>query len=157
MADSGRWFDDFTIGETFTTRGVTVTESSILDFALQYDPQRFHLDVEAAAASPYGGLIASGFHTMVLAFRMFTHLGLMDRSSIGSPGMDEIRWLAPVRPNDTLHTVVEVLETRASRSKPDRGIVVLGYTVRNQRDEPVMTFKINALALRDPDAREREA
>lgn len=154
MPDLVRWFDDFSVGETFTTRGVTVSEAAILGFALQYDPQRFHLDVEAARESPYGGLIASGFHTMVLAFRMFTHLGLMDHCSIGSPGMDEIRWLAPVRPGDTLHVVVEVLESRVSRSKPDRGIVLLDYAVRNQRDETVMTFKINALALRNPDAAE---
>jgi acyl dehydratase len=152
LSEAGRYFDDFHVGETFASRGVTLTEAAILDFALQYDPQRFHLDVEAARASPYGGLIASGFQTLALGFRMFLQLGMLDHSSIGSPGMDEVRWVAPVRPGDTLHTLAEILETRASSSKPDRGILVMDFRILNQRDETVMTFKTTAFVLRRPPA-----
>lgn len=148
MSEADRYFDDFHTGERFTSRGVTLTESAILDFALQYDPQRFHIDVEAARESPYGGLIASGFQTLALGFRMFLQLGMLDHSSIGSPGMDEMRWVAPVRPGDTLRTEGEVLEMRPSSSKPDRGIIVMGMRIVNQRDETVMTMKTTLFVLR---------
>jgi len=147
-----RYFDDFAVGEQFRSRGVTLSEAAILDFALTYDPQRFHLDVEAARETPYGGLIASGFQTLVLAFRMFLQLGEFDHASVGSPGMDELRWLAPVRPGDTLRTFAEILEKTPSRSKPDRGSMVLGFRVVTQRDETVMTFRTTVILLRRPPA-----
>jgi acyl dehydratase len=145
-----RYFDDFAVGEQFVSRGATISEAAILDFALKYDPQRFHLDVEAAKATPYGGLIASGFQTLVIAFRMFLQLGDFDHASVGSPGMDELRWLAPVRPGDTLRTFAEVLEKTPSRSKPDRGSMVVGFRVLTQRDETVMTFRTTVILLRRP-------
>ncbi len=135
-----RYFDDFALGERFTTRGVTVTESGIIDFALVYDPQPFHIDVEAARESNYGGLIASGFQTLALGFRMVMELGVFRASSMGSPGFDELRWLKPVRPGDTLHTELEVLEKTPSRSKPDRGILRVLYRIRNQKGDDVLTF-----------------
>jgi acyl dehydratase len=137
---SGRSFDDFEIGERFVSPGITVSEGQIMDFALVYDPQPFHIDKEAAARSPFGGLIASGFHTLALGFRAFYHLGLINESSMGSPGLDELRWLRPVRPGDTLHTEAVVKSKRASRSKPDRGIVHMDWQVKNQAGEVVMTF-----------------
>jgi acyl dehydratase len=143
-----RFFDDFTVGEQFLSRGVTLSEAAILDFALKYDPQRFHLDVEAARETPYGGLIASGFQTLVMAFRMFLQLGDFDHASVGSPGMDELRWLAPVRPGDTLRTFAEIVEKTPSRSKPDRGSMVLSFRVVTQRDETVMTFRTTVILLR---------
>ena len=108
-------------GQTFTTRGITITEGQIVDFGLTYDPQPFHIDREAAAQTPFGGLIASGFQTVALAFRMFYQENVINACAIGSPGMDELRWRLPVRPNDTLTTEAEVLSLKASRSKPDRG------------------------------------
>ena len=135
-----RYFDDFQIGEKFTSRGVTFTESDIIDFGLRYDPQPFHIDTEAAAKSVYGGLIASGFQTVALTFRMFLQEGLTTHCSMGSPGIDEVRWLAPVRPGDTLHMLAEVVENRPSISKPDRGIMRMKYIAYNQRDEPVLRF-----------------
>jgi acyl dehydratase len=117
-----RWLDDFQVGERFVSQGLTFTEANIIDFAFQYDPQPFHLDVAAAARSPYGGLIASGFQTVLVCFRLFIQTGIIIDSGIGSPGVDEIRWLAPVRPGDTLHSEVEVLEVRLSGSRPDREI-----------------------------------
>ena len=136
-----RWFEEFTVGETFETRGVTLTESQIVDFALTYDPQQMHVNAAAAAEGMFGGLIASGFQTLALSFRLFFDLGLVEKSNIVGPGMDEIRWLAPVKPGDTLKSVVEVLEARESRSKPDRGTVRFGFTALNQRGETVLTFQ----------------
>jgi acyl dehydratase len=135
-----RYFDDFAVGERFTTRGVTLTESMIIDFALTYDPQPFHMDVEAAKASNYGGLIASGFQTLALGFRTVIETGILRASSMGSPGFDELRWLRPVRPGDTLHTELEVVEKKPSTSKPDRGILRIVYRIKNQKDEEVLTF-----------------
>ena len=137
---SGRSFDDFEVGERFVSPGITVSEGQILDFALAYDPQPFHLDKEAAAVSPYGGLIASGFQTLALGFRAFYQTGVISHCSIGSPGLDELRWLKPVRPGDTLHAETVVKSKRASRSKPDRGIVYMDWEVKNQAGEVVMTF-----------------
>lgn len=137
---SGKYFDDFEIGERFVSPGITVSESQILDFALAYDPQPFHLDKEAAAESPYGGLIASGFQTLALAFRTFYHANVINECSIGSPGMDELRWLKPVRPGDTLRCENEVKSKRASQSKPDRGILHMDWAVKNQSGDVVMTF-----------------
>jgi acyl dehydratase len=138
MAD--RYFDDFAVGERFTTRGVTLTESMIIGFALTYDPQPFHIDVEAARESNYGGLIASGFQTLAIGFRMVLETGIFRASSMGSPGFDELRWLRPVRPGDTLHTELEVIEKKPSSSKPDRGILRVAYRIRNQKGEDVLTF-----------------
>ena len=149
MAD-GRFLDDFEVGEVFTTCGYTFTEGAIIDYALAYDPQPFHLDVVAAAQSPYGGLIASGFQTMAICFRLFAQRGLLSACSIGSPGMDEVRWFAPVRAQDTLHTEVEVLEVRPSSSKPDRGILRARYSGINQRGETVLSYICNHLLSRRP-------
>ncbi len=90
---SERFFDDFEVGARFVSTGVTISEAQILDFGLRFDPQPFHIDKEAAAASPYGGLIASGFHTLALAFRVFYQANIINHASLGSPGMDELRWL----------------------------------------------------------------
>ena len=109
-----RFLDDLNPGDRFTSPGITLTEAEIIDFALRYDPQSFHLDAVAAAESPYGGLIASGFQSLALCFRLFIQSGILAESSMGSPGIDELRWLAPVRPGDTLHTEVDVLEVRPS-------------------------------------------
>jgi len=141
-------FDDFEPGQSFTTMGATVTEAQILDFALQYDPQPFHLDREAAERSVFGGLIASGLLTSALSFRLWYDAGIMRSASLGSPGMDEVRWLKPVRPGDTIHVVVEVVDKRLSRSKPDRGIVTLHYTVNNQDGDAVMSYRTAQIIAR---------
>jgi acyl dehydratase len=143
-----RFLDDFKVGEIFLTEGITITESEIIRFAMQYDPQSFHLDVTAALKSPYKGLIASGFHALSICFRMFIQKGVISACSIGSPGIDEVRWLAPVRPGDTLRTETEVLEIKPSSSKPDRGIVRMRYAGINQRGEKVISFILNHLLLR---------
>ncbi len=145
---AARYLDDFAAGDVFTTSGYTFTEADIIDFALRFDPQPFHLDADAAARSPYGGLIASGFHTIGVCFRLFIQHGLLEACSLGSPGMDEVRWLAPVRPGDTLHTSMEVLEVRPSRSRPERGILRARYSGINQHGQTVLSFVSNHLLAR---------
>lgn len=137
-----RYFDDFKVGERFCSKGATLSEAEVINFAFSYDPQPFHVDVEAAARSPFGGLIASGLHTFALGWRMFLQEGLFSACSLGSPGIDELRWTAPVRPGDTIHTEAEVLEVRPSSSKPDRGTLRMAYRIVNQRSETVLTMSI---------------
>ena len=146
------YFEDFTPGREFRTEGVTVTEGQIIDFALAFDPQPFHLNVEAAKQSIYEGLIASGFQTMALTFRLFVQTRALAACSLGSPGVDEVRFLRPVRPGDTLRASVQVLEQRPSTSKPDRGIVRLHWTTINQRGQPVLTLTSMQLVRRRPAA-----
>jgi acyl dehydratase len=134
------YFEDFSVGESFRTQGVTLTEADIIDYAMRYDPQPFHTDRVAAEESIYGGIIASGWHVGGLAFRMFIQAGVI-AGSMGSPGMDEVRWLAPVRPGDTIHLTAEVTEIRPSSSRGDRGYVTMAYKVFNQRDENVMSWR----------------
>ena len=147
-----QWFEDFEVGQRFVSQGVTFTEASIIDFATRYDPQRFHIDREAAAQTHFGGIIASGFQTLGLSFRMFFELGVLRNSGIGAPGIEELRWTAPVRPGDTLHTEVEVIEVRPSRSKSDRGTVRLHYTALNHRGETIMTLIVPQIVARRPSA-----
>jgi acyl dehydratase len=144
------YFEDFEVGRQFRSPGITVTEGQIIDFAMRYDPQVFHIDADAAKTTPYGGLIASGIHTIALTFRAFLMTGTLEGSSLGSPGFDELRWLRPVRPGETLYVVGEVLEKKASSSRQDRGIVRIRYTSYNQRDEEVMTMVGNQIIRRRP-------
>ena len=147
---TARYFEDFQVGERFTSRGLTLSEAQIIDFALSYDPQPFHMDKEAAAASPFGGLIASGFQTFALAFRLFYQENLIAACSLGSPGVERLRWHRPVRPGDTLRTEVEVKELRPSGSKPDRGYATMAYTAKNQNDEIVLSFTCTQIFKRRP-------
>lgn len=150
MTTAEVYFEDFTPGREFRTEGITVTEGQIIDFAMTFDPQPFHLNVEAAKTSIYEGLIASGFQTMALTFRLFVQTRALAACSLGSPGVDEVRWLRPVRPGDTLKATVQVLEQRPSTSKPDRGIVRLHWTTVNHRGEPVLTMTSLQLVRRRP-------
>ncbi|WP_101067729.1 MaoC family dehydratase [Roseovarius salinarum] len=144
------YLDDLEEGFTFETESRTLDEAEIVDFARQWDPQPFHLDAEAAAASPYGGIIASGFHTMLVAFRLTLEAGIWNKASMGSPGMDDIRWLVPVRPDDTLRATGRVVSRRFSGSRPDRGRAVIAYEVLNQEDAVVMTYTATHILRRRP-------
>ncbi|MBM3482692.1 MAG: MaoC family dehydratase [Alphaproteobacteria bacterium] len=136
------YFDDFKVGQRFKTAGKTLTEADVIGFAERYDPQYFHLDVEAAKDGPFGGLIASGLHTLVTGYRMLFQAGYVaPDASLGSPGIDELRWVKPVRPGDTLHMRGEVIELKPSSSKPDRGVARFFLEVVNQRNEVVMTLR----------------
>lgn len=144
------YFEDFEVGRRFVSRGVTMSEAAIMDFAFKYDPQPFHIDKPAAAESMYGGIIASGFHTLAVAFRMMYQENVFSSCNIGSPGLDELRWRKPVYAGDTIHTEIEVLDAEPSRSRPDRGRVRMGWTVKNQDDETVMTVTLVHIMLRRP-------
>ena len=133
------WFDDFAVGQTFSTAGLTVSEAAILDFALVYDPQPMHLDAPAATAGPFGGLIASGFQTLSLSFSLFFRLGIVSESNLGSPGLDELRWKRPLRPGDTIRVVADVVAIKPSTSKPDRGVVTMRHDTFNQNDELILS------------------
>jgi acyl dehydratase len=135
-----RWFEDYAVGEVFEFGQHEVTEQEIIGFARQYDPQPFHVDPEAAKSSPYQGLIASGWMTAALAMRMVCDHFIAAQSSMGSPGVDQVRWLHPVRPGDRLRMRVSILAVQRSRSKPDRGVVTARQEVINQHQQTVMSL-----------------
>ena len=145
-----KWFDDFVAGDVFTSPPYTITEAEMLAFARQYDPQYLHTSKPAAENGPYGGLIASGWHTCALAFGMFMATKPYGLASLGAPGVDKLEWLRPVRPGDRLQTIVSVIKTKLSRSKPDRGLVHLNWRVENQRREPVLSMTGPVMLLRSP-------
>jgi acyl dehydratase len=145
MTRTPLYFDDYRPGHVFEAGSRTVTEAEILAFARDFDPQSFHTDPVAAGTSIFGGLVASGWHTAALMMRLFADNVLCPESSLGSPGVDELRWPNPVRPGDTLTLRVTVLKARRSQSKPDRGIVTLAWQAVNQHGAPVLTLTANGL------------
>lgn len=140
-----RYFEDFRPGETIELGYRTVTEAEIIAFARDYDPQTFHIDPEAARHSAFGGIVASGWHTAALFMRLFVDGALKESSALASPGVDELRWLKPVRPGDRLSARITVIDAVPSRSKPDRGLVRHACEVANQHGETVMSMRTLAL------------
>jgi acyl dehydratase len=136
-----RYFEDFKQGDRFVSAGLTITESAIIDFALTWDPQPFHIDKEFSKDWAYEGLIASGLHTLCASLRLWLALGVFAQCNMGSPGFDKTRFLRPVRPGDTIHVEVEITEIRESDSKPDRGVARLRQITRNQRGEEVLDME----------------
>lgn len=136
-----RHFEDYVPGAVFEYGAIRVSEAEIIEFARRFDPQAMHVDPAAAARGRFGGLIASGWHTAAMMMRLFADNFLPQEASLGSPGIDELRWLRPVRPGDALHLRVRVIEATHSRSKPDRGLVRTMVEVLNQNDEIVMSAK----------------
>ena len=145
------WFEDFPVGHRYTTCPAVLDEAAIIAFAREHDPQPFHVDRQAAAGSVYGGIIASGFQTLLTAFRLTLAEGGWAGASMGSPGIEALRWLKPVRPGDRLHADAEVLDSRPSRSKPDRGFTVIRTDVINQHGETVMSYTSTHMLRRRPD------
>ena len=135
---SDRFFEDFKVGDRFVSAEHTMTEAAIIDFARQWDPQPFHVDPEFARGWTYGGLIASGLHTMSATLRLWLDLGVFKACSLGSPGLGEVQFPRPVRPGDMLHVVTDIVELRASASRLDRGIARIRQVTVNQRNEPVL-------------------
>lgn len=147
---SGLFFEDFHVGRQFATEPVSLSEGEIIAFAQKYDPQPIHVDPAVAEKSVYGGLIASGFQTIAVGAGQWLRTGKQEGTGLGGPGMRDIRWLAPVRPGDVLHTAVEVADARASRSKPDRGIIRFAYSMRNDSGI-VATFATVVMVRRRPE------
>ncbi len=135
-----RYFEDFEVGQTIELGSRTVSEAEIITFATEFDPQPFHIDPEAAAASFFGGIIASGWHTGSIFMRMLVDAFLSSTESMGSPGIDEVRWVKPVRPGDTLTGRITVLELSTSKSRPHLGILRSRSEMLNQHGEVVMSL-----------------
>jgi len=146
------YFEDFPPGDVRESPPRTITREEMVEFARTYDPQPFHLDDEAAKKTIYGGLIGSGWLTVSVMMRLLWDTMLKDTVSLGSPGSDEIRWLKPVRPGDTLRARFTVVEAIPSRSKPDRGVVKTFTEILNQHGEVVMTMRGLGMFGRRPPA-----
>ena len=144
------YWEDFPVGSVFEYGTRTLTEREIIEFASDWDSQRYHTDPAAAKASPYGGLIASGWHTGCMMMKFMCDAYLDESSCIGSPGIDEWRFALPVRPGDTLRYRGTVLEARAMASKPDRGIVKWRWELLNQRNEIPVSMVGTQFYLRRP-------
>ncbi|MGQ0621074.1 MAG: MaoC family dehydratase [Panacagrimonas sp.] len=147
---SFRYFEDFHVGEVIELGTCSVSEKEIIEFATQFDPQSFHIDREAAAKSNFGGLIASGWHSCSLLMRLMVDSLIKESASMGSPGIDEIRWLLPVRPGDRLSARYRVTDVKPSTSKPDRGVVFCATELVNGEGQTVMTMRSKGIFGRRP-------
>ncbi len=145
-----RYLEDFTPGQVIELGSKTVSEEEILTFAREFDPQPFHVDPERARASIYGGIIASGWHTIAIFMRLAVDGLFNDTISMGSPGVNEVRWLRPVRPGDTLRARLTMVELTPSRSRPDRGTMRSLAEVFNGRDERVLSMDVLGIVGRRP-------
>ena len=148
------YYEDIEVGETRSFGQYDVTREDVLDFARKFDPQAFHLDEDAAAKTHFGRLSASGWHTCAMTMRMLVQrMQDTDEAGLGSPGIDNLRWLKPVSPGDTLRLETEILEKRRSKSRPDIGIFKSRVRTINQDDQPVLEMISNGMiSVRDPDA-----
>ena len=145
-----RYLEDYVEGALHAFGPVTITEDEIVRFGKQFDPQLFHIDPDGARQTVYGGLIASGWHTCSLFMRLFVEQYLPVQASLGSPGVDELRWLKPVRPGDALTLRVTVHQVKPSRSKPDRGVLFSFCEMLNQAGDVVATMMaMNLIRYRD--------
>jgi acyl dehydratase len=145
-----RYFEDYVEGDVYSFGSIEVEEDEVIAFAKRFDPQSLHTDPEAAEKTPFGGVIASGWHTAGLMMRLYVEHYLTHVASLTSPGLDELRWLKPVRPGDRLSVRVTVLKAVASKSKPDRGAVTSFVEVFNQASEAVMSLRVVNIIGRRP-------
>jgi acyl dehydratase len=134
------YFEDLDSGQALEFGSTTITRDEIVEFALRFDPQPFHVDEQAAAAGPFGGLIASGWHTAAILMRMYVDAVLLNTASMGSSGIEELRWLVPVRPGDTLRGRARVIEATPSSTNPTRATIRSRLECLNQNDEVVLTM-----------------
>ena len=142
------YWEDFTPGRVFETATRTLSEEDIVRFAREYDPQTYHTDAEAAQRSPFGGLIASGWQTAAVPMRLMCDGYLLETSCVGSPGLDELRWLKPVRPGDTLSLRSTVIESTPSAKQANRGTVLFRWETLNQNGEVALSMLGRQLVLR---------
>lgn len=146
-----QYWEDIEVGAKSAFGHYEVTREEVIDFASRYDPQPFHLSDEAAAKTYFGRLSASGWHTCGMMMNMLVkHMETQQQAGLGSPGVDELRWLKPVYPGDTLRAESEIIEKTASKSRPDMGSFKVRQTVFNQHDEPVMRLTSIGLIRRRP-------
>ena len=146
-----RFFEDYVVGATYVCGSFRLSEDEIIAFATRYDPQMMHIDRDLAAAGPFGGIIASGWHTIAAAMRLMVD-NFLPHNGLAAPGIDELRWPRPVHPNETLTLHATIQEARRSRSKPDRGLIHTLLEVLNQNGEVVMSMKpLNMVRVRNPE------
>ena len=138
---SDRWYEDYEPGATYVLGTFSLSEAEIIDFATRFDPQSFHIDAKAAAESHFGGIIASGWHTAAAAMRLLVDGFISTCGGLGSPGLDQIRWVKPVRPGMVLEARVTVREKRVSQSKPDRGLISHTVEVLDAKGELMMSYQ----------------
>lgn len=151
MSDDLQYFEDLVVGTKSHFGHYDVTRDEVMEFACKYDPQPFHLSDEAAATTHFGRLSASGWHTCAMTMSMVVeNMKRHRQAGLGSPGMDELKWLKPVYPGDTLRCETEILEKRVSASRPEMGLFKSRMTVFNQHDVPVMTFVSNGMIRTRP-------
>ena len=149
-APHDRYLEDYVVGAIYEFGSITITEDQIVQFGKKFDPQVFHTDPDRAKETVYGGLIASGWHTCSLFMRLYVEHYLPGQASLGSPGVDELRWLKPVRPGDKLSLRITVRKVKPSSSKPDRGILFSFCEMLNQEKEVVITMNgLNLIRYRD--------
>ncbi|MDJ0951419.1 MAG: MaoC family dehydratase [Alphaproteobacteria bacterium] len=144
------YLEDFQVGNRYRSPAITVTERQIISYALDYDPQAFHIDVEAGRAHPFGQVFASGLHTLALSFRLFAESRVLAACAHAGMGMDKLRWRKPVMPGDTLHLELEVLSARPSDSRAGLGILVLRHDTVNQDAALVLTLECTHMIKRRP-------
>ncbi len=138
----GQYFEDFDVGDVFRVGPVALAEADIIEFGRQFDPQPFHIDPAAAAETIYGGIIASGWHTVCATFRALIDAGFLRGGGMGSPGLTELRWIKPVRAGEGLEVTLTVVSSRPSRTRDDRGYVELDFAAINPAGETVMTYRV---------------
>ena len=148
---SGRYLEDFAVGQTFGSGRLRIDKEQIFAFAAEFDPQPFHLDEEAARQSIFGGLCASGWHTAAVTMRLLLDSDLKPAGGLIGAGLDECRWPRPVRPGDELCIECEVIEVRPSKSRPEQGLIKLRTTTLNQDGEAVLVHVVNLVVLRRKD------
>jgi len=148
---SGRYLEDFAVGQTFGSGRLRIDKEQIFAFAAEFDPQPFHLDEEAARQSIFGGLCASGWHTAAVTMRLLLDSDLKPAGGLIGAGLDECRWPRPVRPGDELRIECEVIEVRPSKSRPEQGLIKLRTTTLNQDGEAVLVHVVNLVVLRRKD------
>lgn len=146
-----RYLEDFQAGDVLELGAHTFTRDGIVAFATQFDPQPFHVDEEAAGGSPFGGLVASGWHTCAVFMRLYVDAVLADSASLGSPGISDLRWLRPVRPGMTLHGRLIIEDVQPSERTRSRGTALLRCELRDADGEVVMTMRARGLFARRPD------
>src|SRR6202166_5360798 len=153
---SGRYLEDFAVGQTFGSGRLRIDKERVLAFAAEFDPQPFHLDEAAARRSIFGGLAASGWHTAAVTMRLMIETELKPAGGCVGAGLDECRWPRPVRPGDELRVECEVIEVRPSKSRPEQGLIKLRTTTLNQDDEPVLVHVVNLVVPRRKDIRKEK-
>jgi acyl dehydratase len=151
---SGRYLEDFTVGQTFGSGRLRLGKEQIFAFAAEFDPQPFHLDEAAARHSIFGGLCASGWHTLAVTMRLLLDSELKPAGGVIGAGLEECRWPRPVRPGDELRIECELIEVRPSKSRPEQGLIKLRTTTLNQNDEAVLVYVANLVVRRRKDTRQ---